>query len=326
MSNRNYWGYRIDTSQIKFFFDELTEGRLRQGWGWDEGQNLKNLKVNEGAGRNRPMLYKVKKGDILLIPQLPHWGEVAIVEATEDWFSGYKFEIDKNLGDYGHIFPARFIKKFSRHSEHVTGNIRSTLKNFLRFWNMNHYSDDVEKLLLQTETELVKTQNHNDRLESSIGNVFNEVFDEKLFADKLFSKLSEQFNREEWEFALVYGLKKMFPFYQIERVGGKEEKNHGTDILIRLPSLLNNHEYAIAVQIKDYAGNVSQDVIHQINKAQGYWDSENLTLIEKIVIITKAIKTQNAELLEHDKSVKFIFAAELKQILSEIGKSFIGMK
>ncbi len=326
MSKKNYWCYRIDTSRIKFFTKELNEGRLRQGWGWDEAQDLRDFKLDEGAGRNRPMFNKVKKGDILLIPQLPNWGEVALVEATEDWNKGYIFEIDQTFGDYGHIFPAKYLKKFTRNNENVTGNLRSTLKNPSRFWNINHYSDDVEILISSQITELSKRQDHNSRLESSIGTVFNEVFDEKLFTDKLYDKLTEQFTREEWEFALVYGLKQIFPFYQIERVGGKEEKNHGTDILIKLPSLLSNYSYAIAIQVKDYDGFVGKEVISQINKADDYWESENLKLIEKIVIITKAKKDDNIKLLEHDKNVKFIFATELKQLMSEIGKCFIGMK
>ena len=35
MKKRNFWCYRVDTSKIKYFTDELNEGRLRQGWGWD---------------------------------------------------------------------------------------------------------------------------------------------------------------------------------------------------------------------------------------------------------------------------------------------------
>jgi hypothetical protein len=326
MSKKNYWCYRIDTSKIKFFTNELSAGRLRQGWGWDEAQDLRNFKLDKGARRNLPMFNKVKKGDILIIPQLPNWGEVALVEATEDWNKGYVFEIDKTLGDYGHIFPAKYLKKFTRNNENVTGNLRSTLKNPSRFWKINHYSDDVEILLSSQITELSKRQDHNSRLESSIGSVFNEVFDEKIFADKLYDKLTEQFTREEWEFALVYGLKQIFPYYQIERVGGKEEKNHGTDILIKLPSLLSNYSYAIAIQVKDYDGFVGNEVISQINKSGDYWESENLKLIEKIVIITKAKKDDNIKLLEHDKNVKFIFATEFKQLMSEIGKCFIGMK
>ena len=326
MSTRNYWCFRVDKRKIKFFTDELNEGRLRQGWGWDPSQDLRNFKMDEGAGRNRPIFNKVKKGDILLVPQIPGWGEVSIVEAIEDFNIGYNFDIAKNQTDFGHIFPAKYLKKFTRANENVTGNLRSTLKNPSRFWNINHYANDVEILLTKEVSELSKTQDYNSRLESSIGSVFNEVFDEENFSDKLYNKLTEQFTREEWEFALVHGLRKMMPFYNIERVGGPEEVKHGTDILIKLPGMFSNYQYAIAIQVKDYEGFVSSEVINQIEKAESYWNTENLKLIEKIVIITKANKANNLKLLKNDKNVKFIFASELKQLLSEIDKQFIGIK
>ena len=272
------------------------------------------------------MFHHVKKGDILLIPRLPSWDEIAIVEATKDWNIGYRFEIDANFLDYGHIFPAKYLRKFTRYSTHVSGNLRSTLKNRLRFWNINHYEQDIEQLLTTCEPELLIHQDHNSRFESSIGYVFNELFDEKAFADNLFTKLSEQFNNEEWEYALVYGLRILFPYYQVDRVGGREENKHGTDILIKIPNILSDYEYAIAIQVKDYEGCVGKEVIEQINKADQYWKDKNIKLIEKFVIVTKAGKANNISLIENDSNIKFIFAEELKQLLSEIGKNFIGMK
>ncbi|MDR2772287.1 MAG: hypothetical protein LBB93_02350, partial [Elusimicrobiota bacterium] len=327
MAKKSYWCYRIDKNKVKFFWNELSENRLRQGWGWLKEQDLRNFKKDEGAGRNRPMFNNVKKGDILLVPHLPSGGEIAIVEATQDWNIGYKFEIDENLGDYGHIFPAKYLKKFSRHNENVSGNIRSTLKNPSRFWNINHYAEDVEKLLETEDSELSKKQDYESRLESSIGSVFYEIFDESKFSEKLYSKLKEQFTREEWEFALVHGIRQIFPFYHTERVGGGNEKNHGTDILIRIPSIMPDYEYAIAIQVKDYEGFVADDVIKQINKADKWWNAEeNVKLIEKIVVITRAEKDDNINLIENDSGVKFIFAKELMQLLSNIGQTFIGIK
>lgn len=326
MVKRSYWCYRINNDLVDFFWNELLDKRLRQGWGWLKGQDLRNFKKDKGAGRNRPMFNRVKKGDILLVPHLPSWDEIAIVEAIEDWNIGYKFEIDKNLGDYGHIFPAQYLKKFVRHNENVSGNIRSTLKNPSRFWNINHYAKDVEKLLKIEVSELSKTQDYESRLESSIVNVFNEIFNESEFSKKLYSKLNEQFTREEWEFALVYGIKQIFPFYHIERVGGGNEKRHGTDILIRIPSIIPDYEYVIAIQIKDYEGFVADDVIKQINKADKYWNDENVKLIEKIVVITRAEKDDNIDLIENKNGVKFIFAKEFMQLLSNIGQTFIGIK
>lgn len=147
MANKNYWCYRINKEEIDFFWNELNEGRLRQGWGWLKGQDLRNFKRDEGASKNFPMFRNVKKYDILLIPELPSKGYVAIVEATEDWDIGYKFEIHVAMNDYGHIFPAKFLICLSRYNENVTGNIKATLKNPSRFWNINHCIKDIEKFL-----------------------------------------------------------------------------------------------------------------------------------------------------------------------------------
>ncbi len=324
---RKYWCYRIDTSAISFFWKELGEGRLRQGWGWDERQNLKNMQMDEGARRNKPMLEKVKKGDILLIPQLPKWGSVAIVEATEDWSEGYKFSIDKTIGDYGHIFPAKFLKSFTRNNSHVTGNIRLTLRNPSRFWNINRYSEDVQKLLNTDQSELEEPQDYESRLSGAVGDVFSEVFKEKDFNDGLYTKMNEQFQSGEWEYALVAGLREIFPFYEIERVGGKKEKNHGTDILIKLPGLTNDYQYAIAIQVKDYAGLVSSEVIQQIKKADDYWEEkESLKLIDRWIIITKAEKDENVVLNDNDENIRIMFARELKDLLSRIGMKMIWKK
>lgn len=321
---RNYWCYRIDKNKITFFKHELEAGILRQGWGWDERQNLRNLTIDEGARRNLPMFNKVKKGDILLIPWLPEWGKVTIAEATEDWNTGYKFEIDGELEDYGHKFPAKKINTFIRKNKNVTGNIRATLKNPSRFWNINHYSNDVKKLL--KSDNLLISQSHEDRFSSTIENTFHDIFDDNKFKDKVYGAITKQFAREEWEYALVVGLKELFPFYKVERVGGKSEKKHGTDILVRLPSPISDYEYGIAIQVKDYKGLVPEDVINQINKAGAYWESENLKLIEKIVVITRARKDDNEKLFNNESNVKFIFAGELKTLLHKIAKKYIGIK
>jgi hypothetical protein len=44
--SRHYWGYRIAVDRIDFFRAELENGRLRQGWGWDNLQDLRNMKMD----------------------------------------------------------------------------------------------------------------------------------------------------------------------------------------------------------------------------------------------------------------------------------------
>ncbi|MBP7256055.1 MAG: hypothetical protein KBA13_03195 [Chitinophagales bacterium] len=322
-SNKNYWCFRIDTNRQKFFKEEIFKGRLRQGWGWDEAQDLRNLKMDEGAGRNKPIFNNVKKGDILLVPQLPTWGKVIVVEATEDFNIGYQFSIDSKLGDYGHIFPVKYLKSFDRHNANIGGGIRSTLKNPSRFWNINHYANDVNHIFEYTdENSLNSIQNINDRLDSTIESTFNEIFDSNEFKNKLFENVLKQFTREEWEMVLVYGFKKIYPHFIVERVGGITEAKHGTDILIKIPSIVPDQQYAIAIQIKDYDNIVSSDVIDQINKADDYYRNLNLKLIEKIVIIIRSKKDQNTHLINNSSDVRFLFTEDLKQLFSEISTTY----
>ena len=84
--------------------------------------------------------------------------------------------------------------------------------------------------------------------------------------------------------------------------------------------------YAYPKRCRAFKGIVERSVIDQINKADDYWESENLKLIEKWLIITKASKDVNIELTEEDSNVKIIFAGELKELLSRIAKNIIGMK
>lgn len=325
---KNYWGYRISTENIDYFQSQLSNGILRQGWGYNEGQDLRNnpLKFDEGANRNKRML-QVKKGDYLLVPQLPEWGKVTIVEATEDWDIGYSFEIDKNIGDFGHKFPARIVKIFVRNNENISRNIKSTLKNVQRFWNINYCAEDIEKLINSNDSFL-EGQSYEDRFLGVIKKSFKHIFEENKFKNDVCDRLSQHFCNEEWEFALVEGLQSIYPFYNIERIGGKEEVNHGTDILIRIPSIIKGYEYGVAIQVKDYIGEVRNEVIDQINKAETYFQDKNeLKLIEKIVIVTNAKQEENFNFIKYakEKDVKVIFSEELKEILFEISKKTIGL-
>jgi len=147
---RNYWGFRIDKDNIGFIFSELTHGRLRQGWGCRVEQDLRNLTINEGVTRNLRMFKEVKKNDILLVPELPRIGSVAIVEATEDWNIGYRFEIPEEVGYLGHIFPVKYIKSFLRYNNRMEERtIRKYLRNQSRLWKIDHCDcwDAIEKIL-----------------------------------------------------------------------------------------------------------------------------------------------------------------------------------
>lgn len=322
---KRYFGFRVDstsTDKCNFFFEEIKQGRLRQGWGYEEGQNLLNQTVDKGANRNKSML-NVKCGNILLIPHIPSYHEVTVVEATDDWRMGYQFEINQKYGDYGHIFPARYLCQFNRYNVYVDACIRSSLRNPSRFWQLNYECDDsVENLLNIAPQDLISASSYSERMKASLDDAYSEV--EATLKEKVYNKFVNNFQAAEWEFALLEGLKLLYPepFFYIERVGGKSEKDHGSDLLIHIPSICSEIEYVIAIQIKDYKSSFNiRNVINQINKAT-FFENDNKKVIDKIIIVTKStykdISTEDEKIMKQHKDIRLIFSDDLATILSRI--------
>lgn len=324
MENRekNYWGYRIDVKNQDFFFQELEQGRLRQGWGYAENQKLPETE-DSGARKNLSMYEKVKKGDILLIPRLPDWGSVAIVEATQDWDDkekGYKFEIDDEKKDYGHIFPAKYIGCFNRHGKDVSGNIQSMLKARNRFWDISRLSEDVEKIMKNLEGNKESTS-VIENIKNIVSEQVKPYFNLKECCDQIVDEYNQKFTASQWEDVLKNVLEKIYPGYEIEKRGGMKEEEHGTDILVTISGLSNLEKYNIAMQVKNYNDVISDNnidnIIKQINKAEKYVWENNGKLIDKILVITSAKEEENPKLIEECKkeNIKVIFSEELEKLI-----------
>lgn len=316
---KHYWGYRIDVKNQDFFFKELEQGRLRQGWGYDKNQELPDTK-DSGAKKNLSMYEKVKKGDILLIPRLPDWGSVAIAEAIKDWDKGYKFEIDDEKKDFGHIFPARYIGCFNRHGKDVSGNIQSTLKARNRFWNISRFSEDIEKIMGNLEGNRESTS-VIENIKNIVSEQVKSYFNLKGFSEKVIDEYNRKFTASQWEEVIKNILEKIYPGYEIERIGGSKEEKHGTDILVTISGLSNLEKYNIAMQVKNYNDVISDNnidnIIKQINKAEKYVWENNGKLIGKILVITSAEEKDNPKLIEkcQKEEIRVIFSEELKKLI-----------
>ena len=316
---KHYWGYRIDVKNQDFFFKELEQGRLRQGWGYAENQKLPNT-TDSGARKNLSMYHNVKEGDILLIPRLPDWGSVAIVKATEDWDKVYRFEIDDEKKDYGHIFPAEYKGCFNRHGKDVSGNIQSTLKARNRFWNISRFSEDIEKIKGNLERNRESTS-VIENIKNIVSEQVKSSFDLKRFSEKVIDEYNRKFTASQWEEVIKNILEKIYPGYEIERIGGSKEEKHGTDILVTISGLSNLEKYNIAMQEKNYNDVISDNnidnIIKQINKAEEYVWENNGKLIDKILVITSAKKEENPKLIEECKkeNIKVIFSEELEKLI-----------
>ena len=322
---KHYWGYRIDVKNQDFFFKELEQGRLRQGWGYDKNQELPDTK-DSGAKKNLSMYKNVKKGDILLIPRLPDWGSVAIAEAIEDWDvkdkeKGYRFEIDVEKKDFGHIFPAEYRGCFNRHGKDVSGNIQSTLKARNRFWNISRFSEDIEKIIKNLEGNRESTS-VIENIKNIVSEQVKSYFNLKECCDKIVDECNQKFVASQWEEVLKDILEKIYPGYKIKKTGGSKEEEHGTDVLVNVPGISISESYNIAIQVKNYKGKISDEnintIIDQVKKAEKYGrEEEEGKLIDKILVITPAKKEENPKLIEECKKedIKVIFSEELKKLI-----------
>ncbi len=335
-TNINYWGFR--TSHVEKLYYEMKDGRLRQGWGWLDGQDLRKLDKNEkgaedyGARKNLPMFRKVKKDDLLLVT-IPHpvaWHKVAIVRATQDWSENYKFEKLEGEDDYKHVFPVEYIREFHTNSHIVHGEIRKTLKCQRRFWNTSNYAEYIDVILKAKEEELDNVVHGEGKLNYAINTAFQKVFDDELL-NKMLDKVQGYYNAAEWEAGIKTGLDRLADTtagFRVETTSNKVEYNHGADLLIYLPNPIDaDLEYLIAVQVKDHEGDVSKDAIDQISKADKYFSEKegHAQLIEKMVLITKAKRADNQEIEEYakEKGVKILFKKDFERLMSRIASSYI---
>ena len=110
--------FRMDENN-GWLYQELTEGRLRQGWGAPgcalltaDGQRVDRAEFLEGyieayeeeaSPRRFAILTRMldlNDGDVVVIPKMPEWNQFTIARVSHP---GYEFDYESELDDYRHI-------------------------------------------------------------------------------------------------------------------------------------------------------------------------------------------------------------------------------
>ena len=163
-----YWAMRTDQSRRAFIWSELLEGRLRQGWGYREDQDLELLAAIRRAGgtldegqqatwRGNRLLLPAEPGamatgDLVVLPHLPRHGAWSIARVT----GGYRYAIsdqrnatDEVQLDYGHIrevTPLKGPAGIDPVADEVSERLRAAMRNRLRMWNLDGFGEEIEGL------------------------------------------------------------------------------------------------------------------------------------------------------------------------------------
>ncbi|MGL4875456.1 MAG: DUF262 domain-containing protein [Clostridium sp.] len=175
-----YYIFRVDRNN--FVFKELSEGRLRQGWGvknmsflnengeilsqdewinnyfWiEESKERKISKYN-----NLKNMLNMEKGDIIIIPRAPHWDSFTIACVKKR----YQFSLIEE--DFGHLIEifSDSLKEYKYGANEITKQIASRFKAYQSPINNIYNSfliEEVKKLL--SESIDLERENIDEELE-----------------------------------------------------------------------------------------------------------------------------------------------------------------
>jgi len=321
----NCWAMRIyrdygETSQ--FLLSELQGGRLRQGWGGDESQNLVQIyecwdtgrqltPIQQGASRhwrmgNGPGDDHMQVDDLVAVMNTPADGLFTICRITGQ----YRFDIADGFGDFGHVRPVEVLTPQGVSYSHqlVHADLRRSFRCRLRLWSITPYCAVLNHILnsgIQPE-ELACGTTPEVRVDSAVSELVPEQL--SAMADRLGMVLPAIVRVEEWEPVLTSALESLFPV-SVSHVGGPHE--YGADIEIVIPNPFSeNRDWIVPVQVKDYEGEVGDEVAEQLRRA---FTSRNQygQVIAVVLLVSNAVASKALEekmrYLADEYHVPFLF-------------------
>ena len=273
----------------RFIRAELSAGFLRQGWGWDCAQDLRRLRVRVddilvGWGRlsdaekyawgNWRMLGELssypddamKIGDVVLVPNVPENGTFSLCRLT----GPYEFRVDPDLGDFGHVRPIELLTPggVSYTQALVSGGLRRSLRCRSRLWWIGDHGNSLAGLLTQIEVGhgpmLLTGSDHVSRAQNTVAKELRKSLDG--LAAGIEGPLRATLQSAEWETVLRDALVPLMRDIEVIHTGGPAEK--GADLEIHIPNPFDPGEpWVVAVQVKDYDGQIGAHVANQIEQA-----------------------------------------------------------
>jgi hypothetical protein len=161
VDGRGYWVMRTSPWVRPFIWSEATAGRLRQGWGWDDSQNLdviadalrQGLTLSEDQQKAKRALKMntserggIHVGDLIVTPNLPEAGFLSVfrVSGSYHWAPTDAGVFDR----FGHVLPVELLReRVDRRLPVVSDALRSMLRPQTRLYRIENVGGDVERLV-----------------------------------------------------------------------------------------------------------------------------------------------------------------------------------
>jgi hypothetical protein len=297
---RRYVVVRTDKTVKPFIFGELSEGRLRQGWGYKPELNLQRLQEKitnhedltdeeASAWRNRRLLDTepdgLKPGDVVILPNIPQQGQWVLARVSGPYSYAIATHPSFQGSDYGHIVqvsPIRgkdgAIAVVEPDNEHVDARLRATMRNLSRMWSVDTLGGAIEHLIQAIEGGVDITTPEPDA--QKIEGLFEAL------RDTAWKNIQAKYKGEELERLVLPLFKRIYGDGRVEHWGGAGEK--GADLIVFTQDPLGL-EYKIAVQVKLHDG--VHDDTHALMQIKQAREAHH---VDAAVVVTTAVETSKA--------------------------------
>lgn len=295
-----YWAMRTsrDSPEYRrFITEELVAGRLRQGWGYHESQDLKCIHKawREETELTDMQLSAAKHwrmadgpderymhiGDVVLVPNMPADGLFTLARIT----GAYQFEIPC-VGDFGHFRPVEVLTPQGVANQHplVQAPLRRSLRYQGRLWNVSPHSGCLEAIIQSDlpPEELTQGVTAEGRIDSFLDGLVVEPIG--TMAGRLAEKLKQYLQSSEWEGPILEALAPLFPVTR-RHTGGPSE--HGADLEITISNPFDENDWIVPVQVKDHQGLEGEGVLSQLEQAYVTREEEG-QVIAVVLLVTDA--------------------------------------
>ena len=322
-----YWAMRTSrgTPQSrKFITDELSKGRLRQGWGYDPTQDLRC--IHDAWRVNKPLTPEqndasrhwrmadghpddyMNVGDVVLVPNMPHDGLFTLCRII----GSYDFRIPSEVGDFGHFRSVQVLTPHGVANEHelVDAGLRRSLRYQGRLWRISPYSDCLEAIIRSDlpPGDLAQGVTAAGRTDSLVAELVAEPIN--VMADQLATKLRQRLQSAEWETGILRALEPLFPA-TVRHTGGPSERGADLEVIISNP-FDDRSDWIVPIQIKDHRGVEGADVLSQLEQAYcTRFSSGRGSVIAVVLLVTDAEPSaelqQQMSRLSEKYGIPFIF-------------------
>ncbi len=162
VQGRGYWVMRTSPWERPYLWSEAQNGRLHQGWGTAEDQNLEMIAAvlhrggslsdtQKEARRALRMLtsweHGMRVGDVVIAPNLPEYGRLSVFRVTDSY--EWSPAAPRRFGErFSHVLPVEtLVADIDRWGPEVSAGLRAILGVQTRLYNITGYGGDVERLL-----------------------------------------------------------------------------------------------------------------------------------------------------------------------------------